>query len=287
MNAIRRLVILTSGRDAPGMNPAIRAVVRAAVHHHSLVYGIDDGFTGLLAPHFRALHSHDVAGLTCRAGTILGTAHEPRMLLPEWQRRAVETLQQHKFDALVVIGGSGSQQGAARISELGFPVIGIPSTIDNDLPYTDTSLGVDTAVNTAVAYVDMIKEAMTSHRRIAVIQVMGRGSGFLAEQVALATGAEAVVVPERTETDLQWLEQLACQRMHHKRHMIIIVAEGATEPSSTAITSHLSSLGYVVRQEVLGYLQRGGKPVPPIGFSPHVWVWPPWMPCFQAGTAST
>jgi 6-phosphofructokinase 1 len=262
MSTIRRLAVLTSGGDAPGMNPAIRAVVRAAVHEGSSVYGFEEGFTGLLAPHFRALRSHDVAGLTSRAGTILGTAREPRMLLPEWQQHACEILKQHQFDALVIIGGSGSQQGAAKLSQLGFPVIGIPSTIDNDLPFTDTSLGVDTAVNTAVACVDMIKETMTSHRRIAVIQVMGRGSGFLAEQVALATGAEAVVVPERPSSNLESLEKLAFQRMvqHHERHMIIIVAEGATQPSSGDITTHLSSLGYSVRLEVLGYLQRGGKP---------------------------
>jgi len=227
------------------------------------VYGFQDGFTGLLAPHFSALHSHDVAGLTSRAGTILGTAREPRMLEPEWQQRAVDTLKQHQFDGLIVIGGSGSQQGAAKVSELGFPVIGIPSTIDNDLPCTETSLGVDTAINTAVNCVDMIKETMTSHRRIAVIQVMGRGSGYLAEQVALATGAEAVVVPERNGgTTMQMLERLAFQRMvqHHERHMIIIVAEGATKPSSSEITEYLSGLGYAVRLEVLGYLQRGGKP---------------------------
>jgi 6-phosphofructokinase 1 len=236
--------------------------VRAAVHQGSLVYGIQDGFTGLLAPHFRALHSHDVAGLTSRAGTILGTAREVRMLEPTWRQRAVDTLREHQFDGLIVIGGSGSQQGAAALSDLGFPVIGIPSTIDNDLPCTDISLGVDTAVNTAVTCVDMIKETMTSHRRIAVIQVMGRGSGYLAEQVALATGAEAVVVPERPSGILEALEKLAFQRMvqHHERHMIIIVAEGAASPSSAEITTHLSQLGYTVRLEVLGYLQRGGKP---------------------------
>ncbi|MGO8946110.1 MAG: ATP-dependent 6-phosphofructokinase [Ktedonobacterales bacterium] len=262
MNANRRLAVLTSGGDAPGMNPAIRAVVRAAVHQGSLVYGFHDGFTGLLAPHFRVLHAHDVAGLTSRAGTILGTAREPRMLETQWQRQALETLKEHQFDGLIVIGGSGSQQGAAQLSELGFPVVGIPSTIDNDLPCTETSLGVDTAVNTAVACVDMIKETMTSHRRIAVIQVMGRGSGYLAEQVALATGAEAVVVPERPVNAMETLRQLAFQRMvqHHERHMIIIVAEGSTKPSSSELTEYLSGLGYAVRLEVLGYLQRGGKP---------------------------
>ncbi len=263
MNAIRRLAVLTSGGDAPGMNPAIRAVVRNAVYQGSSVYGFQDGFTGLLEPHFRILHSHDVAGLTSRAGTILGTAREPRMLESEWQQRAVDTLKQHQFYGLVVIGGSGSQQGASRLSELGFPVVGIPSTIDNDLPGTETSLGVDTAVNTAVDCVDMIKETMTSHRRIAVVQVMGRGSGYLAVQVALATGAEAVVVPERTGAKtLETLQQLAFRRMvqHHERHMIIIVAEGSTNPSSSEITEFLSSLGYSVRLEVLGYLQRGGKP---------------------------
>jgi 6-phosphofructokinase 1 len=258
----RRLAILTSGGDAPGMNPAIRAVVRAAVHQGSSVYGVHDGFTGLLAPHFHPLHSHDVAGLTSRAGTILGSAREPRMFEPQWQQKAVESLQEHQLDGLIVVGGSGSQQGAAALSELGFPVIGIPSTIDNDLPCTESSLGVDTAVNTAVTCVDMIRETMTSHRRIAVIQVMGRGSGYLAEQVALATGAEAVVIPERPSGILESLEKLAFARMvqHHERHMIIIVAEGATNPTSAEITTHLSQLGYAVRLEVLGYLQRGGKP---------------------------
>jgi 6-phosphofructokinase 1 len=244
------------------MNPAIRAVVRAGISRGALVYGFQEGFSGLLAPHLRSLRAHDVAGLTSRAGTILGTAREPRMLEPEWQDRAVDTLKQHQFDGLIVIGGSGSQQGAACLSERGFPVVGIPSTIDNDLPCTEASLGVDTAVNTAVTCVDMIKETMTSHRRIAVIQVMGRGSGYLAEQVALATGAEAVVVPERPDGTMEMLKQLAFQRMvrHHERHMIVIVAEGARQPSSAEITEFLSGLGYAVRLEVLGYLQRGGKP---------------------------
>ena len=262
MNAPRRFAVLTSGGDAPGMNPAVRAVVRTAVHHGYLVYGFQDGFSGLLAPHMRALHSHDVAGLTGRAGTILGSAREPRMFDPVWQERAVDTLKQHQFDGLIVIGGSGSQQGAARLSDLGFPVIGIPSTIDNDLPCTETSLGVDTAINTAVTCVDMIKETMTSHRRVAVIQVMGRGSGYLAEQVALATGAEAVVVPESTGATIETLKQLAFARMvqHHERHMIIIVAEGANQPSSAEIVECLSGQGYAVRLEILGHLQRGGKP---------------------------
>jgi 6-phosphofructokinase 1 len=262
MSATRRFAVLTSGGDAPGMNPAIRAVVRTAAHQGSVVYGFQDGFSGLLAPHGRLLHSHDVAGLTSRAGTILGSAREPRMLDLEWRNRALDTLHQHELEGLIVIGGSGSQQGAARLSELGFPVIGIPSTIDNDLPCTETSLGVDTAINTAVACVDMIKETMTSHRRIAVIQVMGRGSGYLAEQVALATGAEAVVVPERPIATLETLKQLAFARMvrHHERNMVIIVAEGSTQPSSAEITEVLSGQDYAVRLEILGHLQRGGKP---------------------------
>lgn len=243
------------------MNSAIRAIVRGAIKRDVAVYGIEDGYTGLLAPHIRQLRSHDVAGLTGRAGTMLGSAREPRMLLPEWQQRAVDILGQRHIDGLIVIGGSGSQQGAKALSQLGFPVVGIPSTIDNDLPFTDMSLGVDTAVNTAVECVDMIKETMTSHRRVAVVEVMGRDSGFLAEQVALATGAEAVVVPERPMSK-EALREIAFQRMvrQHGHYTLIVVAEGVTSPSSADITSYLSGLGFSVRLEVLGHLQRGGKP---------------------------
>lgn len=262
MSTVERIAVMTSGGDAPGMNPAIRAVVRAAESRNLTVYGIEDGFTGLLDARIRPLHSHDVAGLTSRAGTILGCAREPRMLESRFQQVALGVLAAHRIDSLIVIGGSGSQQGAGALSQLGACTIGIPSTIDNDLPYTDTSLGVDTAVNTAVTCVDMIKETMTSHRRIAVVQVMGRGSGYLAEQVALATGAEAVIVPERPTENLDALRDLAFERMvhHRERHMLIIMAEGVISPSSEDITAYLSGLGYSVRQEVLGHLQRGGKP---------------------------
>lgn len=259
---IQRLAVMTSGGDAPGMNAAIRAVVRAAEVRDLAIYGIEDGFTGLLAEHFRQLQSHDVAGLSARAGSTLGCSREPRMFERRFQQEAHDILAERQIDCLLVIGGSGSQQAAYALSQGGTPVVGIPSTIDNDLPLTDTSLGVDTAINTAVTCVDMIKETMTSHRRIAVVQVMGRGSGYLAEQVALATGAEAVIVPERPAENLDALCDLAFERMvrHHEHHMLIIVAEGATSPSSAEITAYLSSLGYAVRLEVLGHLQRGGKP---------------------------
>lgn len=262
MSALRRVAVLTSGGDAPGMNPAIRAVVRASESRGLLVYGIEDGYSGLLDARFRPLTSKDVAGLTSRAGSILGCAREPRMTQDHFQQRALDVMAEQRMDCLIVIGGSGSQQGAFALSRRGAPVIGIPSTIDNDLPYTDTSLGVDTAINTAVSCVDMIKDTMTSHRRIAVVQVMGRGSGYLAEQVALATGAEVVIVPERPMEKLDALRDLAYQRMveHHERHMLIIVAEGATSPTSAQIVTYLSSLGFAVREEVLGHLQRGGKP---------------------------
>jgi 6-phosphofructokinase 1 len=244
------------------MNPAIRAVVRAAESRGLAVYGVEDGFMGLLDARFRPLRSMDVAGITSRAGSILGCAREPRMAQDAFQQLALECLAERRMDGLIVIGGSGSQQGAFALSRRGASIIGIPSTIDNDLPHTDTSLGVDTAINTAVSCVDMIKETMTSLRRIAVVQVMGRGSGYLAEQVALATGAEAVIVPERPTENLNALRELAFARMveHHERHMIIIVAEGAVAPTSTEIVSYLSSFGFSVREEVLGHLQRGGKP---------------------------
>lgn len=262
MSALRRIAILTSGGDAPGMNPAIRAVVRASESRGVLVYGIEDGFSGLLDARFRPLTSTDVAGLTSRAGSILGCAREPRLTQGRFQQLALDVLTEREIDCLVVIGGNGSQQGAFALSRRGAAVIGIPSTIDNDLPHTDTSLGVDTAINTAVSCVDMIKETMTSHRRIAVVQVMGRGSGYLAEQVALATGAEVVIVPERPAENLDTLRDLAFQRMveHHERHMLIIVAEGTRSPTSAELVTYLASLGFSVREEVLGHLQRGGKP---------------------------
>ncbi len=261
MGGTRRIAVLTSGGDAPGMNGAIRAVVRAAAAQGVETYGIEDGYAGLLAGRFELLDDRSVGGILHRGGTILGTARCPDFRSPETQRHALAELERCEVEALVVIGGNGSQQGALALHSSGFPVVGVSSTIDNDLPETEITIGFDTALNTATGYIDRLKDTATSHHRAFIVEVMGRDSGYLALLTALATGAELAIVPER-DVELEAIaEDLQAAYARGKAHYIIVLAEGA-KVSAHTLADYLRQhpCSFEARISVLGHVQRGGSP---------------------------
>ena len=258
---MRRIAVVTSGGDAPGMNAAVRAVVRAAAAEQIEVVGIRDGFTGLLASRFQPLDSGAVAGILLRGGTILGSTRFPQFRERATQEQAAERLRDAGVEGIAVIGGNGSQQGTLALSRLGFPAVGIASTIDNDLAVTEATIGVDTALNTAVECIDRLKDTATSHQRAFLVEVMGRDSGYLAVMAAIASGAELAMVPERP-VDLEVVaEDIRATYARGKRHYIVVVAEGA-HPGAHDLADYLSShpSGFEARLSVLGHVQRGGAP---------------------------
>ena len=227
MGKIKKIGVLTSGGDAPGMNAAIRAVVRAAIFNGCEAYGIYDGYEGLIEGNIVRMYSHDVSNIIQRGGTILKTARSEEFRTPEGRTKAYEKMQELGIDALVVIGGDGTFSGARLFcQEHNVHIVGIPGTIDNDLYGTDYTIGYDTAVNTVVDAVDKIRDTASAHNRLFFIEVMGRDAGFIALRSAVATGAEAVLVPE-IETDLNDLDRyLEHDYKPHKSSGIVIVAEG-------------------------------------------------------------
>ncbi len=263
MGKIKRIGVLTSGGDAPGMNAAIRAVVRSAIYYGCEAYGIYGGYQGLINGDLKRLKSRDVSNIIQRGGTILKSARSAEFRTPEGRAKAAEVLRENKIDALVVIGGDGSFTGARLlIQEHDIPVVGIPGTIDNDLYGTDSTIGYDTAVNTAVEAVDKIKDTASAHNRLFFVEVMGRDVGFIALRVAIATGAEAVLVPE-VETDLTDLERfLEKDYDPNKSSGIVIVAEGDKEGGAYSVAKKVSESHpeYDIRVSVLGHMQRGGSP---------------------------
>lgn len=263
MGRIKKIGVLTSGGDAPGMNAAIRAVVRAAIFNGCEAFGIYDGYEGLISGNVRRLQSHDVSNIIQRGGTILKTARSEAFRTPEGRTQAYECLKKHGIDALVVIGGDGTFSGAREmIQEHDVPIVGIPGTIDNDLYGTDYTIGYDTAVNTVVEAVDKIRDTASAHNRLFFIEVMGRDAGFIALRSAVATGAEAVLVPE-IKTDLDALNQyLEHDYKPHKSSGIVIVAEGEKSGGAYTIAEKISEKhpDYDVRVTVLGHIQRGGSP---------------------------
>lgn len=256
---VRKIALLTSGGDAPGDNSAIRAVVRVAGALGIETLGIEDGYTGLLDDHVAPMTSRSVAGIGSLGGSVLGNARERRMWeTPLVAQAALRLRQTHGVDALVVIGGNGSQAGAALLNHY-LPVVGVASTIDNDLNCADVSIGVDTAANTAVEAIDRIKSTATSNRRLFAIEVMGRHCGYLAVKVALAAGAERVIVPEVPEGEDDILRAAHEALQSGKRHFIIVVAEGAAI-SGEALVKHAADQGIDARFCRLGHIQRGGTP---------------------------
>lgn len=260
---MKRIAVLTSGGDAPGMNAAIRAVVRAGIAEGWEIFGIRRGFTGLISGNFVSLEARDVGGILQQAGTMLGSARCPEFKTEEGRLNALRQLGQNKIDALVVIGGNGSQSGAAVLSELGFPVVGVASTIDNDLYGSEITIGVDTALNIALEAIDRLKVTASSHQRAFLIEVMGRDCGYLALTAALAGGAEAVVIPEMEIDPDTLAAEIRSAYQRGKPHALVVVAEGARYNAERLVQhfkEHRERLGFEIRATTLGHTQRGGTP---------------------------
>ena len=257
---MKRIGVVTAGGDAPGMNAAIRAVVRSALYHGLEVIGIERGYAGLLEGRYRVLDRRSVGGIVSLGGTVLRSVRCEEMKTDEGIQRAAEFLKSIGIEGLVAIGGDGTFRGASRLYRAsGIPMIGIPATIDNDVAGTDTTIGFDTAVNTAVSAIDKIRDTATSHERTFVIEVMGRRRGFIALEVGLAGGAEVVLVPE-IKVDLDKVCEIIVEdRKAGKISSIVVMAEGAGD--SRQVANHIASkTGQEVRLTVLGHVQRGGPP---------------------------
>ncbi|MGB9800821.1 MAG: 6-phosphofructokinase [Thermanaerothrix sp.] len=258
---IRTLAVMTAGGDAPGMNPCIRAVVRTALHYEMKVLGVMGGFDGLIRGNFIPLGARDVGGILQRGGTILQTARSKTFLEPAAQQEALRQLNAAGVDALVIIGGGGSQRGALALHQRGVPVVGVPASIDNDIYGTDICIGVDTALNTIVDAIDKLRDTASSHNRAFLVETMGHESGYLALQAGIISGAELVLIPE-IETSVEAVAQ-AIQDAYRrgKTHAIIVAAEGA-RPSVTELASQIDEMevGFTMRVTILGHIQRGGKP---------------------------
>lgn len=263
MAEIKTIGILTSGGDAPGMNPAIRAVTRAAIFSGFKVKGIYRGYRGLLTDEIVEFSTANVSNIIQRGGTILKTARCKEFRTPEGRQLAYDNLRRHEIDALVVIGGDGSLSGARIFAnEFNLPIIGLPGTIDNDLYGTDTTIGYDTALNTIMECVDKIRDTATSHERLFFVEVMGRDAGFLALNGAIAAGAEAAIIPEiSTETD-QLAELIENGFRKSKNSSIVLVAESPVTGGAMGLAERVKNEypGYDVRVSILGHLQRGGSP---------------------------
>lgn len=267
---MQRIAVLTSGGDSPGMNPAIRAVTRTAIHAGCDVYGIYRGYAGLIHNDIRRLEYKDVGGIIQRGGTMLLTARSPEFATPQGRDKAVENLRWHGIDALVVIGGDGSLRGATALeAEHGIPTVCLPGTIDNDIYGTDMSIGADTALNTVLEAIDKIKDTASSHQRAFIIETMGRQSGYLALMGGLAGGAEAILIPEIPDTTIEdVIEVIKHAFRKGKTHCVIVAAEGAPL-SSQNIQDHINqlavaesgfNLNFRTRATILGHIQRGGSP---------------------------
>lgn len=256
---MKRVAVLTSGGDAPGMNAAVRAVTRTAIYHGMDVIGFRRGYEGLLEGDVIPLTRSSVGGIIHRGGTILRTARCERFERPEGIREAVLKLREYEIEALVVIGGDGSFRGAHELHKSGFPVIGVPGTIDNDMGGTDCTIGFDTACNTALQCIEKLRDTASSHERLFIVEVMGRSSGFIALEAAVAAGAEYVLVPEQPFELEKLCDKLHYARARGKSHSLIIVAEGVMSASELATQLHDTS-DYSARIVVLGHIQRGGSP---------------------------
>ena len=259
-NKVKTIGVLTSGGDAPGMNAAIRAVVREAITRGCKVKGIKRGYAGLLQEEIVDMDAHSVSDIISRGGTILQTARCLEFIQPEYQQQAADICHKHGIDGLVVIGGDGSFKGAQKIAALGINTIGLPGTIDLDIACTEYTIGFDTAVNTAMEAIDKVRDTSTSHERCSIIEVMGRGAGYIALWCGIANGAEDVLLPERYNYDEQALvNHIIESRKKGKQHHIIINAEGIGHSASMAKRIEAAT-GIETRATILGHMQRGGSP---------------------------
>lgn len=257
---VKTIGVLTSGGDAPGMNAAIRAVVRTAIANGVKVKGIMRGYAGLLQEEIIDMESTSVSNIIFRGGTILYTARCQEFTTPEGQQAGAEICRKHGIDGIVVIGGDGSFRGAGKLAALGVNTIGVPGTIDLDIACTDYTIGFDTAVNTAMEAIDRVRDTSTSHERCSIIEVMGRNAGYIALWCGIANGAEDILLPERYDGNEQVLiNRIIENRKRGKKHHIIINAEGIGHSTSMAKRIEAAT-GIETRATILGYMQRGGAP---------------------------
>ena len=259
-NKVKTIGVLTSGGDAPGMNAAIRAVVRTGIAKGLNVKGIMRGYAGLLKEEIVDMDSRSVSDIIQRGGTILYTARCAELRTPEGQQRGAEICKKHGIDGLVVIGGDGSFAGAQKLANLGINTIGVPGTIDLDIACTEYTIGFDTAVNTAMEAIDKVRDTSTSHERCSIIEVMGRNAGYLAMWCGIANGAEDVLIPEKYDYDEQKLiNNIIASRKAGKKHHIIVNAEGIGHSEAMARRIEAAT-GIETRATILGHMQRGGNP---------------------------
>jgi 6-phosphofructokinase 1 len=259
----RKVGVLTSGGDAPGMNAAIRAAVRTGLFYGHEMYGIETGFEGLVTGNIRQLTARDVGGVMQSAGTFLGSARSMEFMTDAGRDRALRNLQDRDIDSLIVIGGNGSQKGSYALAQAGLRVVGVASTIDNDLYGADITIGVDTALNIALEAIDRLRVTASSHRRGLLVEVMGRNCGYLALMAGLAGGAEAIVIPERELSPEHVADSILAAHQRGKKHALIVVAEGATNNAQRLeqyFKQNERRLGFELRATILGHVQRGGTP---------------------------
>lgn len=260
---MKRIAVVTSGGDAPGMNAAVRAVTRIGIDQGLEVFGVRRGYMGLIEGDMVRLGVRDVSGVVQLGGTFLGTARSEEFKTEEAQRLSIENLEERGIEGLIVIGGNGSQRGSYALSRLGFPVVGVASTVDNDVYGSDISIGVDTALNIIIESVDRIKTTAESHHRAFLIEVMGRDYGYLALMAGIAGGAEVIVTPE-FEIEPPAIEaELRAAHERGKRYALVVVTDGAKNNAETIeryFKEHGQEIGYELRMTILGHVQRGGSP---------------------------
>lgn len=256
---IKKIGVLTSGGDAPGMNAAVRGVVRSALSEGLEVYGIYDGYLGLYEDNIKQLHRHSVSDIINKGGTFLGSARFPEFADVEIRKQAIKNLEKHGIEALVVVGGDGSYMGAKKLTEMGFPCIGLPGTIDNDVAGTDYTIGYFTALNTVIDMMDRLRDTSSSHNRISIVEVMGRYCGDLTLSAGLAGGAEYVVLPEVNYNEPALLEKIDEGIAKGKKHVLIAITEHVTDVNALAEKIEKRT-GRETRATILGHIQRGGAP---------------------------
>ena len=258
---IKKIGVMTSGGDAPGMNPFIRAVVRTASANNIRVLGVEGGYEGLIHGKFREMGVREVGGILQRGGTILQTARSLEFREPSGQREAIRQINNAEMDALIVAGGDGSLAGAQKLVQKGIPVIGVPASIDNDIFGTDMCIGVDTALNTIVDAIDKLRDTASSHNRAFLVETMGRESGYLAVQAGIITGAELVLIPESKTPPKEVAAAIEEAYRRGKTHAIVVVAEGY-KPHTSELGAMIDAMdiGFTTRVTILGHVQRGGKP---------------------------
>ena len=260
MNNVTSIGVLTSGGDAPGMNAAVRAVVRTAISMGIRCYGIRRGFNGLIEGDIFEMSVRDVSDIIHRGGTVLYTARSPKFKTEEGMKAAIENCKKYGINGVVVIGGDGSYRGARDLSLRGIPCVGIPGTIDNDISSTDYTIGFDTAMNTAMEMVDKLRDTAQSHERCSVVEVMGRHAGWIALESGIAVGASAILVPEvHFDVDRDIVNKIMLTHKSGKKHFIVVVAEGVGEVEKLAREIE-EKTGIETRATVLGHVQRGGSP---------------------------